>query len=199
LACSSIQPSWARCMTSGRSAAGWASQSKSSSVLGGGKGGVANPLAGAGGVAGEHLGLEQSLEELLVGPLLGAGPLGGLLEPLEHPGGLQLVQQVGQALAELGRVERYENREERHGQATAGRHQRPPSARARGARAVTAGARPSSQAQGWSSRDRKRLTRTFPTLAAAKAWRHDAMTALCRETLRAGGESVTVRGAWEAR
>jgi integrase len=57
---------------------------------------------------------------------------------------------------------------------------------------------PSYQAQAWSSRDRKRLTRTFPTLAAAKAWRHDAMIALGRGTLRAGGESVTVRGAWEA-
>jgi hypothetical protein len=33
LACSSIQASWARCITSGRSAAGWACQSKSSSVF----------------------------------------------------------------------------------------------------------------------------------------------------------------------
>lgn len=33
LACSSIQASWARCITNGRSAEGWAVKSKSSSVL----------------------------------------------------------------------------------------------------------------------------------------------------------------------
>jgi hypothetical protein len=56
----------------------------------------------AGGVAGEHLGLEQRLEELLVGPLFGAGPRGGLLEPLEHARCLQLGEQVGQPLADRG-------------------------------------------------------------------------------------------------
>ena len=34
----------------------------------GGEGGVADPVARPGGVAGEDLGLEQDLEELLVGP-----------------------------------------------------------------------------------------------------------------------------------
>jgi hypothetical protein len=63
--------------------------------------GVADPHSGAGGVAGEHLGLEQALEELLVGPGLGAGALGRLLEPLEHPWRLQLCQQVRQPLADL--------------------------------------------------------------------------------------------------
>jgi len=69
--------------------------------LQGGEGGVADPHAGAGGVAGEDLGLEQRFEKLLVGPLLGAGPLGRLLEPLQHPGRLQLAEQVGQPLAHL--------------------------------------------------------------------------------------------------
>jgi hypothetical protein len=43
-----------------------------------GEGGVANALARAGRVAGEDLGFEQGLEELLVGPALFAGPRGGL-------------------------------------------------------------------------------------------------------------------------
>jgi len=48
--------------------------------------GVADPLARARGIAREHLGLEQRLEELLVGPLLRARPRGGLLEPLSTRG-----------------------------------------------------------------------------------------------------------------
>jgi len=67
----------------------------------GGEGGVADPRAGAGGVAGEHLGLEQRLEKLLVGPLLGACPFGRLLEPLQHPRRFQLAEQIGQPLADL--------------------------------------------------------------------------------------------------
>lgn len=51
---------------------------------------------------------------------------------------------------------------------------------------------PTYQAQAWSGRDRKRLTRTFPTLAAARTWRHDAQAALGRGTLRAGGK-LTIR------
>src|SRR4051812_17605265 len=49
---------------------------------------------------------------------------------------------------------------------------------------------PSYQAQVWSPRDRKRLSRTFPTLAAAKAWRQDAAVALRRGTLRAGATAT---------
>jgi hypothetical protein len=66
------------------------------------EGGVADPLSGAGGVAGEDLGFEQRFEELLVGPLLLAGPLRRLLEPLEHARRLQLAEQVGQPLADGG-------------------------------------------------------------------------------------------------
>lgn len=47
--------------------------------------------------------------------------------------------------------------------------------------------KPTYQAQAWSPRDRKRLTRTFPTLAAAKGWRHDAIAGLRSGTLVLGG------------
>jgi integrase len=53
---------------------------------------------------------------------------------------------------------------------------------------------PSYQAQAWSPRDHKRLTRTFPTLAAAKGWRYDALVGLRRGTMRTAG-SVTLRQA----
>jgi integrase len=46
---------------------------------------------------------------------------------------------------------------------------------------------PRYQAQVWSPRDRKRISRTFPNQAAAKAWRHDASVALRRGTLLVGG------------
>jgi integrase len=46
---------------------------------------------------------------------------------------------------------------------------------------------PRYQAQVWSPGDRKRISRTFPSLAAAKAWRHDASVALRRGTLLVGG------------
>jgi integrase len=39
---------------------------------------------------------------------------------------------------------------------------------------------PTYQAHVWSNRDRKRVRKTFVTLAAAKAWRRDALTALDR-------------------
>lgn len=45
---------------------------------------------------------------------------------------------------------------------------------------------PRYQAQVWSPRERKRISRTFPTLAAAKNWRQDAAVALRQGTLRAG-------------
>jgi hypothetical protein len=44
---------------------------------------------------------------------------------------------------------------------------------------------PSYQAQVWSARERFPIRRSFPTLAAAKAWRADAQAALRRGTLRA--------------
>ena len=45
---------------------------------------------------------------------------------------------------------------------------------------------PRYQAQVWSPHDRKRVSRTFPNLAAAKAWRHDASVALRRGALVVG-------------
>jgi len=44
---------------------------------------------------------------------------------------------------------------------------------------------PSYMAQVWSQRDRKRITKSFSTLSAAKAWRRDALTALDKGTMRA--------------
>ena len=55
---------------------------------------------------------------------------------------------------------------------------------------------PAYQAQAWSPHDRKRLSRTFPTLAAAKGWRYDALVGLRQGTIRAAG-SVTLRLAAE--
>jgi integrase len=46
---------------------------------------------------------------------------------------------------------------------------------------------PRYQAQVWSAHDRKRISRTFPNLAAAKSWRHDASVALRRGALVVGG------------
>ena len=51
---------------------------------------MTDTLPGAGGVAREHLGFEQRLEELLVGPALLAGPRRGLLQALQHAGRLEL-------------------------------------------------------------------------------------------------------------
>ena len=45
--------------------------------------------------------------------------------------------------------------------------------------------RPTYQASAWSARDEKRLRKTFPTLAAARAWRAEAQTAIHRGKLRA--------------
>jgi hypothetical protein len=66
----------------------------------GGERGVTDALAGARGVAREDLGLQQRLEELLIGPSLLAGPRGGLLEAFQHARSLHLLKQVGQALAD---------------------------------------------------------------------------------------------------
>jgi integrase len=56
---------------------------------------------------------------------------------------------------------------------------------------------PSYQANVWSSRDRARIRKTFPTLAAAKSWRAEATVALNRGEMRAPSR-VTVRDAGEA-
>jgi integrase len=45
--------------------------------------------------------------------------------------------------------------------------------------------RPTYQASAWSARDEKRLRKTFPTLAAARAWRAEAQAAIHRGKLRA--------------
>ncbi|MCP9484906.1 MAG: site-specific integrase [Gaiellaceae bacterium MAG52_C11] len=54
--------------------------------------------------------------------------------------------------------------------------------------------KPAYQASVWSAREQKRLRKTFPTLAAARAWRAEAQTAIRRGTLRAP-IAVTVRDA----
>ena len=50
---------------------------------------------------------------------------------------------------------------------------------------------PGYQAQAYSRGDGKTLRKTFPTLAAAKAWRADAQSAIRRGTLRGAGD-VTI-------
>ncbi|MGH3102838.1 MAG: hypothetical protein ACRDN6_01915, partial [Gaiellaceae bacterium] len=52
--------------------------------------------------------------------------------------------------------------------------------------------RPTYQASVWSPRDQKRLRKTFPTLAAARAWRAEAQTAVRRGAMRAPA-ATTVR------
>jgi integrase len=56
--------------------------------------------------------------------------------------------------------------------------------------------KPTYQANVWSARERKRIFKTFPTLAAAKAWRADTQVELRRGTMRAGS-SPTLRAAAE--
>jgi integrase len=57
--------------------------------------------------------------------------------------------------------------------------------------------KPAYQASVWSARDQKRLRKTFPTLAAARAWRAEAQTAIHRGTMR-GPVAITVREAGNA-
>lgn len=57
--------------------------------------------------------------------------------------------------------------------------------------------RPAYQAQAYSPRDRKTLRRSFPTLAAAKAWRADAQSAIRNGILR-GPSATTVAEACDA-
>jgi hypothetical protein len=54
--------------------------------------------------------------------------------------------------------------------------------------------RPTYQASVWSSRDQKRLRKTFPTLAAARAWRAEAQTAVRHGAMRAPAATTV----WEA-
>jgi integrase len=49
---------------------------------------------------------------------------------------------------------------------------------------------PTYQASAWSARDGKRLRKTFPTLAAARAWRSEAQTAIRRGKLRAPADTT---------
>jgi integrase len=57
--------------------------------------------------------------------------------------------------------------------------------------------KPAYQASVWSASEQKRLRKTFPTLAAARAWRAEAQTAVRRGTLRAP-IATTVREAGDA-
>lgn len=59
------------------------------------------------------------------------------------------------------------------------------------------GCKPTFQAHVWDRRERKRIRKTFPTLAAAKTWRQDALPALRKGTMKAPAR-VTLREAWEA-
>lgn len=56
---------------------------------------------------------------------------------------------------------------------------------------------PSYRAEAWDARAGKKLRETFPTLAAAKAWRADAIGGVRRGTMRAT-DSVTVTAAANA-
>jgi integrase len=56
---------------------------------------------------------------------------------------------------------------------------------------------PSYQAQVWSARERFPIRRSFPTLAAARAWRADAQAALRRGTLRAPTKTTLQEAAEE--
>jgi len=56
---------------------------------------------------------------------------------------------------------------------------------------------PSWQAAAWSPRDRKRIFRTFPSLAEARSWRADAHVAIRQGRMKAA-TATTVRQAWAA-
>ena len=71
---------------------------------------------------------------------------------------------------------------------------------ARGCRSQNGGrcnCSPTYRASVWSTRDQKRIRKTFDTAAAAKGWRADALSDLAKGSLRAP-VPVTVRQAWEA-
>src|SRR6476620_4513701 len=56
---------------------------------------------------------------------------------------------------------------------------------------------PSYEAFVYSAADGKKIRRVFPTLAAARSWRHDSATAVRRGAMRAP-TATTLREAWEA-
>jgi len=56
--------------------------------------------------------------------------------------------------------------------------------------------RPSYQAHVWSARDSKRIRKTYPTLAAARAWRAEAVVALRKGELRTPS-NITLHQAWD--
>lgn len=47
---------------------------------------------------------------------------------------------------------------------------------------------PSYQAQVWSAREHKTIRKTFPTLAAARSWRHESQVALRKGLLRSSSQ-----------
>jgi integrase len=55
---------------------------------------------------------------------------------------------------------------------------------------------PSYRANVWSAREKRRIRKSFSTLAAAKAWRSDTMVAVRRGTMRAP-TATTLRQVWE--
>jgi integrase len=57
--------------------------------------------------------------------------------------------------------------------------------------------KPSYEAAVWSIRDGRKLRKTFPTLSAARAWRHDASTAVRRGAMRAAAPT-RLDEAWAA-
>lgn len=73
------------------------------------------------------------------------------------------------------------------------RHQRA----CRAHRGEACSCKPSYEANVWSTRDGRKVRRTFPTLSAARSWRADAQVALRKGTLRAPS-STTLRQAAEA-
>ena len=56
---------------------------------------------------------------------------------------------------------------------------------------------PSYEASVYSAADGKKIRRVFPTLAAARSWRHDSATAVRRGAMRAP-TATTLRESWEA-
>ena len=56
---------------------------------------------------------------------------------------------------------------------------------------------PTYQAQVWSARERKTIRKTFPTLAAARAWRQESQVALRQGTLRSPSQTTLNQAAQE--